>query len=138
MLRHLVRPFGPDAKLRCEFKVVDVQLANPSIDTTQLVAISGRASDGWMEQHARWHCRWASSDDASLTLTSIRSSSFEQTSLRKGGGRLFSDCTSAVMRGDRSYDEQLRFGKDHWAARLVNHLNFGHLAHSGLAIGDAV
>lgn len=131
-LEGLVEPFGAEVEL--EIKIVRVDGREPTT-TTQHVAISGVTAAGAMEEHAVWQCAWEDRQDTSPRLLSVTVKDFEQTR-KTGGGKLFADCTEAVLGSDPGFKNQLMHGSFHWVGQMEAALDSDFTGHSGLAVGD--
>jgi len=123
---------------RIAFKVFRVELTagNSEFETRQYVAASGQAANHFVEQHATWVARWRILPNSNeLRLISLRPIDFEQTVCR-GNERLFADCTTSVLAGNRCYTDQFSFGLNYWLERNQDMRYFSPLGNPGLAIGD--
>jgi hypothetical protein len=138
-LRELRAPFAGAREVHVHFKIVSVELEDSSATTTALYAASGDPPSGRVEQHATWRCRWTrpAAPEEPPRLERVEVSHFEECAGPPGGEALFADVTGAVLGGERSFQEQLRFPLEHWAARLDIALGTSLIGHEGIAVGDA-
>jgi len=126
------------AEIRVKVKVVGVVPSGSSVAAIALVTRSGRMVQGSIQQNSTWHSRWLrGADDTPLKLASIQVADYEEVEFEDPGGTLYSDCTEAVLRANRSYQEQLYYGADYWMQHLEGNVSPRLMeAHIGLAVGD--
>ncbi len=136
-LRHSASSFAAASDVRIKIKVVRIHHEAPSFVTRQLVAISGITKTGVIEQHATWRTHWVTGREGSPPrLTQLEVVDFEQITSRTGGHTLFSDCTQSALGKNRSFNEQIGRGLNHWLRRTQNTQYFFGLGNPGLALGD--
>ena len=122
---------------RFAFKVFRVANDRPDGFTThQYLAISGRDDEATIEQHATWIADWITDPNSNqIRLASLRLSNLEETVLRSEG-KMFSDCTAAVLGKNECYEAQFLYGMNYWLDRNQEYRYRSPFGSPGLAIGD--
>ena len=124
-------------ELRFKFKVFHVEKTGQTAITRQFFAISGRTSEGMVEQNASWRIGWRqATPQEPPRMEWIRVEEFEEVTTSSSLGTLLSDCTEAVFAGTAAFREQFLIGNDTWIERIEKRLGMATLQHYGLAIGD--
>jgi hypothetical protein len=127
-------PMAEAIQRRGKFKIFRIQLQADIAETDVLFQFSEAHASGIVQHAATWRCSWnLKKFNAEPRLMSIRLLDYEQS---VGSGRLFADCTEAVLGGNSSYSEQLAFGHDHWLKRLELVNGIVPTSYQGLAIAD--
>ena len=136
-LRELAEPFHNAAELRFKFKLYRLESSDDTIMTRQYLSLSGRTSDGMLQQNSGWVMRWTKDDQGALArLQWIGVKEFEQVASRIATGPLFADCTESVLGHNASYRDQFLLGMNHWLDRIQDTRYFAPLGTPGLALGD--
>ncbi len=118
-------------------KIYRVERTSPSSVTTSIIVdIAANAPDSRRQFNGTWSCDWLTAEGQPPLLTAVRVLAFEEIVQGKEGGKLFMDATTAVMAGNKSFQEQLLVPTDHWRDRLPRDLGLDAVANHGLAIGD--
>jgi hypothetical protein len=136
-------PFAKGADIAIQFKIFQVELDGDRgtsvcyVDTDGSEA-SGRVGSSGVQQNATWTCQWARADaKAPWKLSGIRVDQFEEVAYSSPTGRLFADCTEAVLGKTAAYAEQLIHSGDRWRIELESNLGIDAAGLCGLAVGDA-
>ena len=135
-LREFMLALNRAKEIHAKLKIVsvDTSVAGRAMAKT-LIHVSGEAEDGPLEINAVWRCTW-NVQRAPPRLNSIRVQDFEQVVCHTPGGKLFSDCTAAVLGKTRAWNDQLVRGVDHWRRRHEQTLAPYLTGLTGVAIGD--
>jgi hypothetical protein len=132
-LQHLTESIGSDEGVRFEFKTIRVSRNGSETSTRQMIAVSGRSQERFVEQHAIWDIRWRrNASGSSPKLAWIGVQEFEQITNKASNRTLFSDCTKSVLERNGSYREQFLVGMNKW----LNLRSMKVLGNPALAIGD--
>jgi len=135
-LQALVAPFAGATDIRVKFKVIRVDIRESLVVTTAYYEAAGRFAQGTIQQRATWHCAWSRDANNRLLLQSIRTTDFEEAANSQQRDKWFVDCTESVLGKNRSYQEHLRFGVDHWRERIDSLTGLTLAAFHGIAVGD--
>ena len=135
-LSSLGEGFAGDATLHVNFKTTDVKLQQDLASTRVHLEIDGPAVSGTLQRQATWECRWQRSADRSLRLQEVRLLDWEEVQLQSTPSTWFADCTLAVMGQDPAFQDQLRFGLDHWLRQIERVHRMDVYSRHGLAVGD--
>ncbi|MEM7384318.1 MAG: VCBS repeat-containing protein [Verrucomicrobiota bacterium] len=134
-LSRLSAPYEVEGR-QVKMKIFEVENPGDEFRTKIKMTLAGRVGEGYEEESATWMVGWVPGDPPrikSIEVLDYRSSRADTP----GGGRLFEDCTEAVLAGVPAYDEQFAFGADHWAARIEAAFGVNVSGWEGLALGDA-
>jgi hypothetical protein len=141
-INSVAREFRNARNPRAKFKIVHIEMeGEPArvLETRQFVSLSGETEKGVIEHHAKWETRWtlpaAGDADTAPKLSRLEVRNFER-SLGKRPQPWFSDCTEAVLRGNRCYAEQLLRGMNYWLERIPYRAALNRMGTPGIAIGD--
>lgn len=134
--RELTSPLRDASDVHVKFKLFQVEPEANAFTTTAYFLASGVTSSGAIQINATWKCRWSDVDSPSPLLQSIEVEDYEEVRHQGSSGKLFSDCTEAVLGKNDSYHRQLAHGTDHWRRRLARDLGLDVVANHGLALGD--
>ena len=120
---------------RVEWEIYAVTLGQDQIATTDVLVIDlARGKGTWTQTNRRWRVtwKWDRAHDNAL-ISGITTLSLWRATCR---GKLFTDCTQAVLGKCRAFTTQLSYGPEHWLSRLdrISHIDIS--GRSGLAIGD--
>lgn len=126
---------------RTQFKVVHITGSEGASDWQTEVVVHHTAWDAGnraSEQvNARWKCRWQAAGDT-LKLQQLEVLELELVTLQRpsadSGG--FADRTGAVFDGVASFDDQIRFGVDHWLGLVDSRHGIDVGGWQGIAIAD--
>lgn len=136
-LSELAAPLQNAADLHFKFKVIRVDTASDPIRLSSYYEVGGKLADGALQQNAVWDMTWTESNDGPPRLLSIAVGDYEEVHVSAPGDTLLVDCTESVFSSNPSFQNQLRFGANHWMRRLESNLSPRLLeAHGGLALGD--
>ncbi len=135
-LREVMSPLDGGRGIHVKFKLFQVEAASEAVATTVFVLASGVTSGGTLQINATWRCRWIAADSPTPLLVSIAVERYEEAFHQSTSGKMFSDCTEAVLGKNDSYARQLAVDTDHWRSRLARDLGLDVVANHGLAIGD--
>ncbi len=146
-LREFVVPveFGGDLsseagaiQTKAYLKIVGVTVDQSVSDTRVLVELTQASSKGRLQQNAVWTCRWhpAKKRGGLPLLVSIQVEEYDSVWREGAAEPMFSDLTEAVLGRNASYQEQLKYGIDHWRERLDWRFTQEVTGPHGLAIGD--
>lgn len=133
-LQHLAEYFQGAAGVRCKFKVFRVTPSENAVTTLQYFSLSGRTTEGMIEQNATWIVRW--SIETTPRIESIQVEDFEQVATNHQAGPLFADCTQSVLGGNASFENQMLRGLNHWLPRIENTQDSSFFSTPGIAVGD--
>ena len=130
-------PFRQAQDVHAKFKIYRVKNMSASIVTEQIVSISGRTESGMLQQNAVWRIDWQTTDNASgPKMREVNVMRFEQVATRNAEGKLFEDCTEAILGRNDCYSEQLLYGYNHWLRRMQGLRYQQILGTPGIAVGD--
>jgi len=132
-LDELGQPYINAGDVHVKIKVVRVEMAADSAETTALFEADGPTTAGFLQQRATWVCQWRRSPQEALELAEILTKDYEEVQQR---GPWLVDCTEAVLQESGSSREQFAYGLNHWLSRLGNEYGMHAFAQSGLAVGD--
>ncbi len=135
-LKQLAEPVRGMEQIDIHVKIVDVQLEAESARTTNYLEIIGKGPQGTVQQLATWDCRWQIESTGPPKLQEIRLQAYEEATYLSSNKTWFVDCTKSVLGKNRSLDQQLRFGMNHWIRRLEEISGINNWVKCGLAIGD--
>ncbi len=131
----LLRPLKRAHDARIALKQFRIDVSGPRVATVVHFEAGGAGPDGAVQINATWDCEWAPAEgEAPPRLAALAVRDYEQTTA--ASGRLFADCTEAVLGGERAWRDQLRYGLGHWLARFETELGIIFDGHHGLAVGD--
>jgi hypothetical protein len=134
-----LQSLGDTHKVRFESKIFRVELdaQAPAGTTLAYVTLAGWTSTCSIQQNATWRCTWSQPDKGSLPLlTTVTVVDCEQVVSTAENGRLFGDCTQAVLAANRCFRDQLCYGAAHWCNRLAARMGVYVRSLQGLAVGD--
>ncbi len=132
-LTQLAEPLAAATKVHVHIKVIRVEAATGTAQTTAYFESGGTLPGGSFQQRATWDCEWEQTPAGQLQLTSIHSSDYEEVSV---SGDWLVDCTQSVLQDNRSFREQLAFGHHDWLSRLNRAHGITVFTRSGMALGD--
>ena len=135
-LQSLLAVLGDAKKIKCNFKLFDIERGEGITATRQYVAISGRNSKGMVEQNATWQINWIDSAKDEPLIESIDVVNFEQVTYSNPNGPQFVDCTKSALDQNDCYESQFLRGMNHWFNRVQDTRYFYLLGTPGLATGD--
>ncbi len=136
-LRGLAELLRGTAHVKFKFKTWGVE---PRADGVELV--TDFEASGWSETRSvqinqTWRSRWTAAEPGKLPLVQwIGVEDFELVEGRSPHGRLFADCTEAVLGANDSFQRQLKYGLNHWWGRLELALGMWPFPRYGLSVGD--
>jgi hypothetical protein len=135
-LRKLRGAFGEGDELASQFKTISVEERGEVAVTRSYVFLKTLGAKPARQVHATWRCEWRVAPQAKTPpkLASIEVEAHEESEARAA---LFEEATGAVFAGVKSFDEQLAFSLEHFAARVERSLGMSLIGHEGLALGDA-
>jgi len=134
-LRQLAQPLTGAGDARTKFKTVRVRLSDGGAQTSVYFQFSGSAPTGFWQINATWDVQWLGGQaDVRPRLVSINVRDYEE--VVAAAGRLFADCTEAVLGENPSFDQQIRYGLIHWLKRIERLHQMWVYARNGLAVGD--
>jgi hypothetical protein len=133
-LGELARLFHDTPDVQTHFKIIRVETSDNS--TTVLLEASGYGSRQTLQQNATWTCTWERPSDGPPRLESIRIVDYQQAVTNGHEGRWFVDSTGSVLGHNRSFQQQLLYGLDHWMQRIERLHRMDESVRTGLAIGD--
>lgn len=131
----LAVPYLGASDVRVKFKVVGVELADDEAAVELYYEAAGRKDNQASQQTATWQSRWTRDEDAPRLLW-LGLEDYEEVVTVQAAGELFVEGTEAVLGGNASYRDQLRYGIDHWRARIQAQFGVPRTGHHGVAIGD--
>ncbi len=135
-MRELVRALNDTQDIRVECKVVGLELAERDFETQVLFHSIGIAEKSRTQQNAKWTCGWTLARDERPMLKTLRLNEFEE--IRDvGSGVRFVDLTASLLGMNRSFQQQLSRGIDHWLGRLETNYGVDLNGNQGIAVGDA-
>ena len=139
-LDDLFAPFEGLGDPQVAVKVIFVERdeAQPErVRTRAHVSISAGSAARSLSQHAQWTCDWqlAPDSEGDWRLAGVQVQHFEEVALARATPWL-RDATLAVLGQTEAWEQQLRYGLDHWG-RHVERLQQSNLYLKwGLCIGD--
>ena len=137
-LSHLVEPLREARNLHVHAKVVHVEIERQSAATVVKVETQGRIESGMVQQNMTWACEWDDHERPSPRLLSVGLIDYEEAVTHNtSDGAWFADCTASVLGRNRSFEEQVAYGLNHWLRRIERVHRMQIYARTGLAIGDA-
>lgn len=136
-VRDATSPFEATSPRHVKFKVFEIGWEGDELRTRAYCWVTGSSPAGRVQQRSTWNCTWRVDDSGGRPrLRRIMVEDFTEATYRTAGGSLMRDATAAVLQNQPAMEDQLRFGVDHWAARLDRRLGVGFYGHHGLAVGD--
>ncbi len=135
-LAAVLEPLPAEARRRVSFKLFEVTPAENRVSTRVRWQAVGRTDSGSVQLNAIWRCDWAPGAGADPQLRSIEVEEYEEIVFTGPGATMFSDCTESVLGAQPAFNEQLRFGNEHWMRRLQSVLGIDNYGHHGLAVDD--
>jgi hypothetical protein len=135
-LSQLLTPFKAAMDIHCKFKLFRVARDGDTVVTEQYVALSGRTSEGMIEQNATWVIHWKEAADKTPKLVRIYVSDFEQVVYKQEQGTIFADCTLAALGANECYKNQFLRGRNHWLNQSQDTRYTYLLGTPALAMGD--
>lgn len=136
-LQSLSAPLADGSGTHVKFKIYRVEIKSEAAVTRTDFQFSGNGPDGFVQQNATWLCHWIYQADSDVPLLKrIELLEFEEAVAHSSPGRLFVDCSQAVLGHDDSIREQLSRGADYWKYRLQAELKVSPYGHHGLVVGD--
>ncbi len=136
-LADLAAPLQTAEDLHFKFKVIRVDTSSDPIRLSSYYEVGGTLAEGALQQNAVWDMTWTESDDGPPRLRSVTVRDYEEVHVTSPRDTLLVDCTESVFSSSPSFQDQLRFGANHWLRRLESNLSPRLLeAHGGLALGD--
>jgi hypothetical protein len=130
------KPLRGNSDIHAHVKIVRVTVQSNRVTTSAIVETSGHSEAGSVGQHANWDCQWRLQEDKSLQLQSIHSSDYQEVTASGPAGVWFADCTESVLGKNRSFQEQMKFGLNHWLSRIERVNGIHVFARWGIAVGD--
>ena len=119
-----------------KFKVVSVDLSGDSA-MTKVRAESQWASDSASGQTVtEWECRWSIDSDGQAGPRLDRAILKSIEAMRSQAAPWFTEVTDAVIGDTTAYRNQLRFGLQHWLARIGTAHGMSYFTKHGLSIAD--
>jgi len=114
-------------------KVVGIEIGTDDCTTTLDFEWHAPTPDGGRRQvNATWLATWVGRE--APRLRSLRVDDFEEC--RSVRAPLFSEVTAAACGGQTAWTDHLRFGIDHWAARVESAFGLEITAWNGVTLGD--
>lgn len=136
-LRDWMSPFDGSSEVHWKTKIVGVSQGAASIVTDVLVQVSGEQSQQRWQVNAKWQCQWKVDPSKELPqLEEIRTGEYAEVVAKSRNGPFFTDCTASVVGHESSYQDQLRYGVDHWIGRIERVHRMELYSRHGLAVGD--
>ena len=135
-LQNLATPLAETTERQTKVKTIRIELDEAGGASTHIIEISGLGMGVAAEQHAVWHCQWRQDDDKTLRLASIHAEDYEEAVFSGTQNTWFSDCTSAVLGKNESFESQVLFGQEHWLRRIEKIHYMVDVERSGMAVGD--
>ena len=134
-LHGFLRPLNRTGDVRVALKQFRIDGSGQNIATVVHFEAGGVGPGGAVQINATWDCQWAGgAGKTPPRLVALAVRDYEQTT--SAAGRLFADCTDAVLGGEHAWRDQLRHGLGHWLARFETELGITFDGHHGLAVGD--
>ncbi len=124
--------FSQSATVRTAFKVFRIEDLSDRIRTEAYVEMCGGAGTERRQVNATWTCEWTTEETP--RLLSLHYDDYEEVAA--AGGPLFQDCTVSVLQDNDSYQQQLRYGIDHWCGQIDQRFGIQQNAYHGLAVAD--
>lgn len=137
-LEELCSEFTDGSHRHAKFKIFRVEAASPRASTTVYVELSSHAREVNQQYNLTWQIAWDMSGDSSPPrITGIEVLAHEEVTVHNPpGGKLFEDCTQAVLGHHAWYARQCLLGTEHWQTQLDSSFGIDVAALEGLAIGD--
>lgn len=132
-LRSLVSHVGDLKEVRTKVKVFGVELREQAATTELYFQLFGRHATGTLQVNSTWRCEWSTEDP--LQLRSIELLDYEEVVTASGAKPVFADRTYAVLDGP-AFQQQLKYGVDHWLNRVELGRGIDIGGWQGLAIAD--
>ena len=130
---------GAGQDKRVKFKLFQIEMAPQHFTTRSFFEASGRNENQSIQLNAIWQCRWQFPITGSASkprLEWIGIEQFEEIIVHADRGRLFVDCTEAVLRGNDSYQPKVLVGLDHWVQRLDRATGISIFGYHGITVAD--
>ena len=128
-----LRALAGPGEAHVKVKVVRIAAeADGSVVTQGLFRLWVEGPEGIGQGDAIWTCQWAWSGEE-LELRSLSAMAYTESA---SSGRLFADCSNAVLGANEAWAAQLLRGTDDWCGRIERGANMSQYGHNGLSIGD--
>jgi hypothetical protein len=134
-LQSMVAPVGSVYNWRSKEKVFAVEVEGDRAQTDVYYQLYAEHARGTLQVNATWRCQWVDARGKSPRLTNIEVLNYEEVISTAGPQPLFRDCTVAVLDGP-AWQDQLRYGVDHWLTRIESRMGIDIGGWQGLAVGD--
>ncbi len=134
-LQTLLEGLSDPRDVRSKAKIVGVQLDQNQATTEIIYQLYVAHADGTLQVNATWECEWAEADQPHPRLQRLRVVRYEETRAKTGGRPPFADLTDQVLAGE-VYEQQLKWGVDHWLTRIEERMDIDIAGWQGLAVGD--
>ena len=129
----LADPYSQSKDVHVHFKVIRVESTAEGAETTAYFESDGKTATGSVQQRATWYCEWERGANDNLLLTSLWATDYEEVVKH---GDWFVDCTKSALGKNRSFEEQMQYGLNHWLTRLERVTGMHVFARTGLSVGD--
>ena len=136
-LNRLIEPLTDAEPVTLRVKLFQVMSDEGAASTRSFIQLCGMSSTGRLQQNAVALCEWTLQPDGPPLLSGISFESYEESLLHGASKTLFSDCTTSVLGHNKSFQQQLTRGVDHWRDRFESNWLFSFYGHEGIAVGDA-
>ncbi|MBP62377.1 MAG: hypothetical protein CMJ62_12730 [Planctomycetaceae bacterium] len=135
-LQDLGRPLAETTERRDKVKTIRAELSDAGGATTHIVEIYTQGDNATAEHHMVWRCRWRRDDQETLRLSSLYAEAYVEAVFSGTHKTWFTDCTTAVLGKNKSFETQLIYGQEHWLRRIEKIHYMVDVERCGMAIGD--
>lgn len=138
-IEQLAQAIGLDGEFHSTMKLYRIATSEDSFTTRNFFDASRHSDQSGVQQSATWICEWTYPTDATSQpprLMRIDIEAYEEASVRAPRGRLFVDCTEAVMGANASYHEQIRMPLNQWLTRISTLSGMAFFGFHGVTVGD--
>ncbi len=136
-MKELFTPLATLGEPLVQFKIFNVTVDADRATSTAYFQATARNAERAMQLNATAYIDWRRPQPAGPWLIdTIRLADYERAEQLVAGGRLFNDCTAALLAKTPGYEELVLRGTDYWRARLDSTIEIDSAGHRGLALGD--
>lgn len=137
LIKQLIEPMNDSYERRVKFKSFRVNVDEHRTNTTVYFHATGFSDQSSYEQNATWELEWTlPAKTKTPMLRRITCLDYEEAEYVGGKGTQFVDSTDAILSHEASFNEQLKFGIEHWRNLYPMSVEIDFRGHHGLAVGD--
>jgi hypothetical protein len=123
-------------KVHRHFKVISTEMEESNLTTLILFESLMKSASGSSQVNAKWQAHWKIESPEKIKLLRLVLMDYQQAESKLPGGALFGDVTRSVFGDQKTFEDQIKYGVEHWRHRLERSVSPSLVAANGLAIGD--